>query len=590
MLYIEVFDPRSGKREVREHPQGPLEFGRVASGTAVPRIVLDCEYISRNHMRLEELPDGMILVENLSATNPIRLSEQNVIPPKESRKFSLPTTLRLAMFTITIDGQGPDNVPASSLRTLAAAPGRRLARPQETLISLGDSPPPEKLAEWFELIIQVQRAAAGSPEFYQQTAQAVVDLIGLDRGLVLLRSGDGWECVAAYSSRPQLSLTSFSHTIVQQAVQQKRTVYQSQLETTQVRSLMGVEAVVASPIFDNEEKVLGIVYGTRNLAPDSQARGIGSLEALIVQLLASAVAAGLARQKQERQVHALQSQFEQFFSPRLAQELLRNPRLLEGQEREVTVLFSDLRGFSRLSERLGPRDTCRLVRDAMDCFTARVREHDGVVVDFAGDGMLAMWNAPFDQPDHAARACRAALAMLRDLPNISRAYQDLLQGPLGLGIGINTGPALVGNTGSNTRLKYGPFGHTVNLASRVESATKQLGVNLLITGSTRAQLGDSFVVRRLARVRVVGIDAPVELYELHGTDPDPEWLRCRDVYELALRQYESGQWAEVCRTLYPLLKDHNKYDLPSLDLISRAVDCLRHPPASFDPVWELKSK
>lgn len=543
-------------------------------------------------MRIEEVPGGLIRVENLSSTNPVRYGEQQVIPPGQTRQLPLPITLRLAVFLIKVEHDAVDEGSLSSLRTLTApARGRLADSPQRTLMSLGESPSPETLAEWFQQIILVQRSAAGSQEFYEDTARAMVQLIGLDRGLVLLRHGEDWKCAAAFPERDNLEEVSYSRTILNRVLSEKCTVYQSSVEPTQAASLMDVEAVVASPILDASTEIVGILYGCRNLSSLTKTQGIGNLEALVVQLLASAAGAGLARQTQERQVHQLQTQFEQFFSPRLAGELLRNPRLLEGQEREITVLFSDIRGFSRLSERLGPRLTCRLVQDAMDRFTARVREHDGVVVDFAGDGMMAMWNAPFDQPDHAVLACRAALAMLEEVPRLNEQHRDLLQGSFGLGIGINTGPALVGNVGSQTRLKYGPFGHTVNVASRVEGATKQLGVRLLITGATRERIEDLFAVRRLARVRVVGIETPVDLYELYGTQPDAEWLKRRDIYEQALSQYEAGRWAEVCQTLHPLIESKNgRYDLPSLDLLSRAVECLRHPPDRFDPAWELKSK
>ena len=132
-----------------------------------------------------------------------------------------------------------------------------------------------------------------------------------------------------------------------------------------------------------------------------------------------------------------------------------------------------------------------------------------------------MWNAPVAQPDHAARACRAALAMIGELPGLNERWAGRIGAPLALGIGVNTGAALVGNTGSRRRLKYGPLGNTVNLASRVEGATKQLGVPVLITGGTRGRLAAPFATRRLCRVRVVGIDAPVELFELHGETATP---------------------------------------------------------------------
>src|SRR5207249_10338494 len=140
----------------------------------------------------------------------------------------------------------------------------------------------------------------------------------------------------------------------------------------------------------------------------------------------------------------------------------------------------------------------------------------------------AMWNAPAAQEDHAARACRAALAMIEELPGLNSRWQSVVGQPLALGIGINTGAAQVGNTGSSRKFMYGPLGNTVNVASRVEGATKQLGIAVLVTDSTRALLGDAFALRRLGRVRVVGIAGAVELYELSGATATPEWVTCRD--------------------------------------------------------------
>ena len=151
----------------------------------------------------------------------------------------------------------------------------------------------------------------------------------------------------------------------------------------------------------------------------------------------------------------------------------------------MTILVSDLRGFTTIVERTDARTTCQLVRDLMERLTERIAEQGGVIVDYAGDGILAMWNAPVPQPNHPVLACRAALAMLGELPALNKIWEPVIGVPLRLGIGINTGSARVGNTGSSRKLKYGPHGHTVNVASRVQAATKNLGVQLLITDTTR---------------------------------------------------------------------------------------------------------
>src|SRR4029077_15649465 len=138
---------------------------------------------------------------------------------------------------------------------------------------------------------------------------------------------------------------------------------------------------------------------------------------------------------------------------------------------------------------------------------------------------MAMWNAPANQPDHAVKACRAAVAMQAGLIGLGVHWQERLGVPLRLGVGLNTGPALCGNTGSKQKFKYGPLGHTVNLASRVEGATNHLGVSLLITCSTGSLLDDRFATRRLCRARVVGIAGEVELHELHSLSASPDWQR-----------------------------------------------------------------
>jgi adenylate cyclase len=259
----------------------------------------------------------------------------------------------------------------------------------------------------------------------------------------------------------------------------------------------------------------------------------------------------------------------------------------------VTILMSDLRGFSTLSERLGPQDTCRLVRDVMERLSERIVEYGGVIVSYLGDGILAMWNAPARQEGHAALACRAALAMREELPALNAVWRPVVGHSLEVGIGINTGPVQVGNTGSSRKFMYGPLGNTVNLASRVEGATKHLKVPVLITHSTRAQIGDAFVTRRLCQVRVVGIHGAVDLYQLHGTTAAPQWLDYRDTYEKALSLYESRQWLKTCQTLLPLLEKAEQsgdYDHATLKLMKRSWACLESPPDPFDPVMELSSK
>jgi adenylate cyclase len=384
----------------------------------------------------------------------------------------------------------------------------------------------------------------------------------------------------------------YSRTVLNRVVTEKRTFYQGSTLLNSAKSLSGVSTVVASPVLDSDgDEVLGAVYGAKVRRNPLGGDDLKPLHAQLVQVLAAAAGAGIARMQSEKEAARRHVQFEQFFSRELAEELDRNPDLLAGQEREVTILVSDVRGFSRIAERFSPRETCQLMGDVLERLTTRIKEHGGVVVDYAGDGILAMWNAPVPQPDHAAWACRAAMAMLGELAGLNARWAERVKTTLALGIGISTGPALVGNTGSTHRLKYGPLGNTVNLASRVEGVTKQLGVPVLITETTYQKLAGTFATRRLCQVRVVGIDTPVILYELHGETAPREWLAVRDAYQSALALFEKGQLSEACRAIFPLLDDRDgQHDKPCLILASRAIDGLKSPAHEFDPVIALESK
>lgn len=593
MLRFHVTNKR--EQQTFEHLTGAIEFGRGPQRGTTPRCVIQDSYVSKDHVVVEETGPGNIRIENLSQRNSIRLNDNSVIATSSRRDFPSPVRLTVGETIIDIEvvedksGEGP----LETISAPAIAAGRLKGGPQQhSLLDLGRTPTPETLTHWFETVIAVQRSAAGSPEFYDQTAKAVVALVGLDRGLIVLRKNGRWMVQARCPEDGDTIGREFSLTIVERVLKDRRTFFQSQASAASTsESLQGVEAVVASPIFDARDQVAGVVYGCRSRFTAHVGLGIGPLEAQVMQLLASAVGAGLARQEQEAEAGRLRVQFEQFFSADLARELQRNPRLLDGQEREITVLFSDIRGFSRMSEKLGPAETCKLVSDVMDELTGRVRDCEGVVVDYSGDGIMAMWNAPANQPDHAVKACRSALSMIASLSDLDARWKEKLGVPLRLGIGLNTGAALCGNTGSKQKFKYGPLGHAVNLASRVEGATKHFGVPLLITGSTRAQLGDAFAVRRLCKVRVVGIDGAVELFELVSEGAAPEWLpRCK-AYEEALTQYEGGNFIAACRSLYTLLTDDKGHqDLPTLNLLARAVSCIKTKPENFDGVIDLDSK
>lgn len=285
-------------------------------------------------------------------------------------------------------------------------------------------------------------------------------------------------------------------------------------------------------------------------------------------------------------------EFSQFFPREIARQVALRPEMLdEGREADVSVLFCDIRGFSRISEKLAPEKTVRWIRDVMEVLSECVLDHQGVLVDYIGDELVAMWGAPTQQPDHAQLATQAALEMVERLPEISLKWLPELGMPTQVGIGVNSGKAHVGNTGTARRRKYGPLGNTVNLASRVQGATRFVNSSLLVTGKTFDQLQtDQFYSRRLCTVRVNNIEQPVDLYEIVSL-ATPDWSEISRRYEQSLDAFEGREFREAASLLGDLLV-HQPSDGPSLLLMSRSVNELVKDgdPDDFDPVWTLSEK
>jgi adenylate cyclase len=451
---------------------------------------------------------------------------------------------------------------------------------------------PAGLLRWLQAAMGVFESAASSPDFLPKAAQAVADMVGLNSAAVLRWDNGRWrlEALRAASGAKIPEAWRPSNTILERVRCEKRTfrrVPQQCLEAGV--SLVGVEALVASPILDAEGRVVGAIYGDRRSSAGMEgAPEITELEAMLVELLAFGVAAGLARLQQEQAALKARVQFEQFFTPELARQLESEPDLLAGKDAEISALFCDIRGFSRISERLGPARTVAWISDVMGVLSDCVIRHDGVLVDYIGDEIFAMWGAPVEQPDHEILACRAALDMIQRLSLLNDRWRDELGEPMGIGIGINSGVARVGNMGSQRKFKYGPLGNTVNLASRVQGATKYAKSDVLVTGGTASKLGSEFATRRLCRVRVVNIASPVDLYELTRTE-DERWSELKRRYEASLRAYENQDLLTATKILGNLLADY-PHDGPTQLLLSRAVNAMVHSDEEFDSVWTLSAK
>ena len=616
-LQIQVFDKQ--QKVYGDTFNGPVELGRQRDGREVlyasrregdrARVAiarLDEDTVSREHALLDPLPSGRVRLTNRSAKVSIRLSDGGELKAGTSCELSLPAVIALGRKTVRVQSTetrdaGP---PLKGLPDVPAPPGSLSCSsrfPTLSIQSIFNAPSVpdqkaqmEEVVKWLQTTMEVLQSAASSSDFFQKAAQAVVDIVGLDRGRVLLYEDGVWKTAATWTS-PQLTSPGEwtpSQNILRRVLQEKRTFWQdpAEMELEDLGSLVGVEIVVVSPILDPQGTVIGAIYGDcRQDSMVATAPKVTKVEAIVVELLARGVAVGLARMEQEQAAIAARVQFEQFFTRELSQQLARDPALLEGRDSEVTLLFCDIRAFSRISEKLGPEGTVRWVSQVMGTLSDCVLKHQGVLVDYIGDELMAMWGAPVEQPDHAQLACQAALDMLNSLPALNDRWAPILGEPLHIGIGLNTGTARVGNTGSRQKFKYGPLGNTVNLASRVQGATKYLKCPLLLTEWTQARLGERFRTRRLCQVRVVNIQKPVSLYELLSDD-SAYWPKIKVMYEEALAEFDAHNFRPAARILSNLLGEVLHDDGPSLVLLSRSVNALVGGADEKHPVWDLPGK
>ncbi len=214
----------------------------------------------------------------------------------------------------------------------------------------------------------------------------------------------------------------------------------------------------------------------------------------------------------------LEGTFGKYLSPSVIEALKEDPNLIQlgGKRVEVTVLFSDVKGFTSISEKLKPEDLVRLLNRYLTRQSAEVLAEEGVIDKFIGDAVMAFFGEPIPHSDHALRACRAAVRCVEALADMEPLTKELNLPPLSNRIGVNSGPALVGNMGSDARFDYTVMGDTVNLASRLEGANKAFGSRILIGPGTYEQAKDGIVAKPLPRVVVVGKALPMQIYQLVG--------------------------------------------------------------------------
>lgn len=297
---------------------------------------------------------------------------------------------------------------------------------------------------------------------------------------------------------------------------------------------------------------------------------------------------------EEREKRKIRKTFGQYLSPGVIDLIDRDPQKYirpGGEVKDLTVMFSDIRDFTSLSEGLTPDELVRLLNEYLSAMTDIIFKNLGTLDKYIGDAIMAFWGSPYPQEDHAYRACCCALAMITGLDEMNSRWEKQGRKRIAIGIGLNTGPVNVGNMGSDKRLAWTVMGDNVNLASRLEGMTKKYRNRVIISEGTYLHVSHQFVAREVDRIRVKGKNQPVVIYELVAPIAQREkYANLLAEYNAALDVYRSQRWqgaAEKFGELLALYPD----DGPTQVLLDRCIEFMSEAPeADWDGVYVMKSK
>lgn len=295
---------------------------------------------------------------------------------------------------------------------------------------------------------------------------------------------------------------------------------------------------------------------------------------------------------EEKDKRFIKGAFGQYLSPEIIEELVKNPKSLQlgGEQREITAFFSDVQGFSTISEALTPKELVELLNEYLTVMTDIIMRHGGTVDKFEGDAIIAFFGAPVVQADHALRCALASLEMQTRLGEMRAQWEKEARPELYMRIGINSDVAVVGNMGSAQRMDYTMMGDGVNLAARLEGVNKQYKCFTMISQNTKEAIGDACETRELDLIRVVGKSEPIRIYELIAPKGqlNEEIAKRNKYFAKALKLYRAQDWTEAAKYFSHCAKQGDPTGQVFLD---RCKQFLKSPPPkNWDGVYQMTSK
>jgi adenylate cyclase len=298
--------------------------------------------------------------------------------------------------------------------------------------------------------------------------------------------------------------------------------------------------------------------------------------------------------REESEKRKIRKTFSQYLSPGVIELIEKDPEKYirtGGEMKELTILFSDIRGFTTISEKLTPDELVQLLNEYFGQMTEIVFATNGTLDKYIGDAIMAFWGSPYPQEDHAFRSCSCALQMVSGLAKLNEKLKSSGRPPIGIGIGLNTGQVNVGNMGSARRLSWTVMGDNVNLASRLEGITKEYHVQLIVSEATYRHVASHFVCRELDKIRVKGKTQPVNIYELmDAAENSSLYEPLLTGFDHAMQEYRKQNWNEAASRFAEVLANFPD-DGPTQVFLERAIEFSENAPEGvWDGVYVMKTK
>ncbi len=369
-------------------------------------------------------------------------------------------------------------------------------------------------------------------------------------------------------------------------------------------AMMIVAAVILGLVLPKISAMVGVVFGLGLLLAEGGLNYLFFTKGIWLNLIFPSmtiilVYTGITAFRymtEEREKKKIKGAFQTYLHPSVVNEVLKNPDMLKlgGQKKVLTVLFSDIKGFTTISENMDPEALVALLNEYLTAMTDLVFKYDGLLDKYEGDAVMAVWGAPLDLPDHPLKACRTGLSMLEELDRLREkwAQENPTIPRIDIRIGLNTGVMVVGNIGSETRFDYTVIGDEVNLGSRLEGASKEYGTNIIISETTYEHVKEVMLCRELDLVAVKGKTRPVRIYELIGEKDKvpPEKFELVQRFTQGLRAYQRQQWDQG-RKIFSQINAIYPEDGPTQLFLHRVVELKKNPPPkNWDGVFVMTTK